>query len=129
MAAIVSADRKKKLLRHANHNSHDRSSGMSASTKRHFDNVKRKIFAFVDQQHNMEVDAIPLPPPPPSPFHHPPRPPPMFGEQKKILKQPLHHFTPAPLRKHLGVPLPPHNQLPAHLALATPQVAHRIRKL
>ncbi len=115
MAAAVNSDHKKKLSHHADRNSRDGSSGMSASTKRHFDHVKRKMFAFVDRQERMELGGMHLAPPPPM----------MFGDHGKAPKQPSHHRTPAPARKHLH---PPHQQLPPHLAFATPQVHRRVGK-
>jgi hypothetical protein len=126
MAAALNFDHKKKSSHHADRNSRDESSGMSASTKRHFDNVKRKMFAFVDRQERMELGGMHLAPPPP-PFHHPsPPPPPMiFGDQIKAPRQPSGHRTPVPSRKHLQ---PPHQQLPPHLAFATPQVHRRVGK-
>ena len=104
MAAAVNSDHKKKSSHHVDRNSRDGGSGMSAATKRHFDHVKRKMFAFVDRQQRMELGGMHLAPPPP--FHPPPpRPPLIFADQHKAPKQPLHHRTPAPGRKHLQVHL------------------------
>ncbi len=113
MAAPLSADRKKKIPV-------DKASGMSARTKRHFENVKRKMFAFVDQQQQIEGDANRLAPPPPLHFG-PPR---VFADQKGLKSRPRHGRSPMSRGKHLQTPLSLHKQLP-HLALATPQVARR----
>jgi len=117
MAAIVAPKihRKKKLSR-------DGDSGMSADTKRHFENVKQKMFAFVERQQQLELDGNQLAPP--IPFH--PGSQRHFHDQNKALQPPQlhHHRTPAPSHKHLHAPLGAHKQLP-HLALATPQVARR----
>jgi hypothetical protein len=131
MAAANSADQKKKFFRRVDRNARDGSSGMSASTKRHFENVKRKMFAFVDRQQTMEYDGMQLPPPLPFHRHHHPQ---VFVDQKIAPKPPSHHrtptpsrqhlHTPVPSRQHLQTPVPSHKQLP-HLALATPQAARR----
>jgi hypothetical protein len=125
MAAAVRSNQKNKLFHHVDRNPRDQVTGMSSSTKRHFDHVKRKMLAFVGHQQTMEFDGTLVPP-----LHHfrhhppPPPPPPIFVDQNKALNQPSHHRTPAPPRKHLHVPVAAHNQLP-HLALATPQVGRR----
>ncbi len=117
MAGVVGLNvhRKKKLIARDG-------SGMSAETKRHFENVKRKMFAFVDRQQQLEADGNHLAPP--LPFH--PSPQRLFADQNQVPKPQLHHHrTPAPSHKHLHPPSSAHKQLP-HLALATPQVARRM---
>jgi hypothetical protein len=128
MAAANNAEQKKRASHHVDGNHRDGGTGMSAWTKIHFDHVKRKMFAFMDQRYRREVGGIQLLPPiPPPPFR--PNSPLIFFDQNKTPKQRLHpHPTPVPPHRqlpHLQVPVPPHRQLP-HLGLATPQVARRI---
>lgn len=109
----------------------DSKAGMDSDTKRHFDKVKRKMFAFIGQQQRFESDGM----------HMPPSPTPMaFADQKKALiarpvpRTPLvghkhigHQRSPMPPHQHIRhqrSPMPPHKQLP-HLALATPQLQRR----
>ena len=107
----AAAQRKKKLVL-------DRS-GMSADTKRHFEHVKQKMFAFLDQRKQLEADGNSFTPPTPAPRRFVP-------DQNKALKAPVqHHRTPAPPRKHPHAPSAHHKQM-VHLALATPQVARRV---
>jgi hypothetical protein len=97
-------------------------SGMNPETKRHFENVKQKMFAFVNRQQQLEADGNLLAPP--LPFH--PSSQRLFADQNKAFKPQLHHHrTPAPSHKHPHAPSSAHKQLP-HLALATPQVARRV---
>lgn len=131
MAAVVHVDAKKKSSRHR-----DGGSGMSSATKRHFDEVKRKMFAFVDRQHRLEADGQHLAPPPQvhhRHHHHHPSPQPMFVDHNKLPKQQqqqqLHRRTPpAPVHKEFLTPSPPRRQVPSHLVLGTPQINRRIVK-
>lgn len=114
--------KKKSLHQHRPPAPVDGGSGMSVKTKRHFDRVKQKMFAFVDRQQQFEHDA--MQPPAPMPFsRHLPSP---FLDQRKAPAQPSHHRTPQLGHKHHHVPSQGqlHKQLP-HLGLATPQVNRR----
>jgi hypothetical protein len=119
MAAAVNSDHKKKSLHHVDRTPRDGGSGMNAQTQRHFEHVKRKLFAFVDRQHRLETDAMHLSPPI-HPMHNPQA---MFVDQKKVSKHRLIPPSPVPSHKHSSA----HRQLP-HLALATPQMARRSGK-
>lgn len=109
---------KKKGFFHQKSPALDGGSGMSAHTKRHFDRVKQKMFAFVDRQQRMEIDAM-------QQFDHQP----MFLDQQRAPPQRSPHmghrnvFTPALGHKQHHQPQI-HKQLP-HLALATPQFDRR----
>jgi hypothetical protein len=116
MAASVSFDHKKKSSHHVDRSARDGGNGMNAETKRHFDHVKRKMFAFVERQHRFETDAMHLSPPVHPSHNHQP----MFFDQKRVSKHRLTPPSPVPSRKSV----PAHQQLP-HLALATPQLARR----
>ncbi|CAF3305709.1 unnamed protein product [Rotaria sp. Silwood2] len=130
----VNVDHKKKRSFHFNHILHDKGNNMSASTKRHFESIKRKLFAFADNQSRMEFDGRNTPPPPPSPHpshvsshQHPQS---LCVEQNRTPKQRSHHhYTPSLSHKilpqHQDQLLPLHQQLP-HLALATPRLARRL---
>ncbi|CAF4719725.1 unnamed protein product [Rotaria socialis] len=130
-------DRKKKHSAHADRSPRDGPDGMSFSTKRHFNNVKRKMFAFIDKKYQEPTNGMLLAPPS---AHHRPPPSPMFVDQNKAPHQRAHFHTPmfvdqnkAPhQRAHFHTPALPrhqgqlqlHKQLP-HLALATPQMHRR----
>jgi hypothetical protein len=109
--AAVSIEHKRKSKYHGEHIPRDGATGMSASTKRHFERVKQKMFAFVGRQQTFEADGMHFQPPPPHHFHHPQ---PFFADQNKAPRQRSHHHTPQPPRK----------QLP-NIAFATPQIARR----
>ncbi len=142
-APIRSAERKKKLSLFADRDPRDGGSGMSASTKRHFDHVKRKMFAFVDRQNRRKTDAA-MNLPAPLPFH-PNRPPvfadqnraPIFADRNRAPIFPDQNRAPNP-RSHQPTPLllhkqtpqfqrhtPPHRPVPPR-AFATPQVHRRV---
>ena len=102
--------------------------GMSASTKRHFDHVKRKMLAFVDRQHRRKKSDRAIQMPASAPFHH--KPPPIFADQNRPPKPAIHHPTPLLLHKPQGI-FPgqhgPQKNL-VHRGFATPQIPHRFQK-
>ena len=129
MAAVaMNGDHKKKLPHFADHDPRD---GMSASTKRHFDHVKRKMLAFVDRQHRRKKVDRGMQLPPPMPFRHnaPPPPPHIFADQNRAPRQFARHPTPLVLHKqqgHFPGHTPPHKQLAGHHGFATPQIPQRL---
>ncbi|CAF0872720.1 unnamed protein product [Adineta steineri] len=104
--------------------------GMSASTKRHFDHVKRKMLAFVDRQHRRKKTDRGMQYPPLPPFQHHPPPPPAFADKNRAPKQLGRHATPLLLHKqspHFPGHVTPQKQL-MHHGFATPQAQHRMGK-
>lgn len=65
--------KKKIVVRSSHHHHHhhqDKKNGMNAPTQRHFDHVKQKMFAFLDQQNQAEFRDMQAPMPPPNSSHH-----------------------------------------------------------
>lgn len=128
---MASVNQKKKSSRHGEQHRRDGETGMSSATKRHFDNVRRKMRAFVDQHYRQELDAEHFASPSKA-LHHahplPPPPPPMFLDHNQMPKQPSHHRTPIPARKQFLTPAPVRKQVPQHLMFGTPQMARRVGK-
>lgn len=105
----------------------DRRDGMTDDTRRHFENVKRKMFAFIDRQQRGNVDRSQL-----ADQSVPHRTPQRFSNEPKADPAPQHHHhhhrgPPDAARKIVRTPMAPHRQ-PQHVPFATPQVAHRLRK-
>ena len=110
----------------------DRRDGMNDETRRHFENVKRKMFAFIHGQQRMDADGVQLAAAP-VPHSTPER----ASNEPKMNPTPHHRHhhhhhhhrreSPDAARKHFRTPKTPHRQ-PQHLPFATPQVAHRLRK-
>ncbi|UJR22379.1 hypothetical protein I4U23_025441 [Adineta vaga] len=121
-AHVLGMDQRRKGGQSAEHDYRD---GMSVSTKKHFDHVKRKMLAFVDRQHRRKKSDRAMQPP--VPFHHKPNP--VFPDQNRAPKPAMHHPTPLLLHKQQGM-FPGHGaqkQL-AHRGFATPQIPHRFGK-